>query len=130
MNENEYAKIISKNLKRILYEQGKSQTDIVKDLSINKATVSSWVSGTRLPRMDKIDLLCHYLNVSRSDIMEDHSDSPFGHISKKMSLTPKEIRLIVRYRSASSGIRDAVDKLLDLEEKDAESCDSDNDMMA
>ena len=36
MNENEYAKIISKNLKRILYEQGKSQTDIVKDLRINK----------------------------------------------------------------------------------------------
>lgn len=130
MNENEYAKIISKNLKRILYEQGKSQTDIVKDLNINKATVSSWVSGTRLPRMDKIDLLCHYLNVSRSDIMEDHSDSPSGHISKQISLSPKEIILIVRYRSASSGIRDAVDKLLDLEEKDAESCDSDNEMMA
>ena len=130
MNENEYAKIISKNLKRILYEQGKSQTDIVKDLSINKATVSSWVSGTRLPRMDKIDLLCHYLNVSRSDIMEDHSDSPSGHISKQIYLSPKEIKLIVRYRSASSGIRDAVDKLLDLEEKDPEFCNLENKRMA
>lgn len=70
MSEKEYAKIIGKNLRRIAYEHGKSQVQISKELGINKATISSWMNGTRIPRMDKIDLLCHYFNVSRTDIME------------------------------------------------------------
>lgn len=72
MSETEYAKIISKNLRNIAYHAGKNQADISRDLKINKATVSSWMNGTRVPRMDKIDLLCHYFNVNRRDIMEEH----------------------------------------------------------
>ena len=72
MSETEYAKIISKNLRNIAYRAGKNQADISRDLKINKATVSSWMNGTRVPRMDKIDLLCHYFNVNRREIMEEH----------------------------------------------------------
>lgn len=72
MSDSDYGKIISKNLKRIMYEHEKTQADISKDLKISKATVSSWVTGSRVPRMDKIDMLCSYFNVSRYDIMEDH----------------------------------------------------------
>ncbi|MGN8818592.1 helix-turn-helix transcriptional regulator [Oribacterium sp. HCP28S3_H8] len=74
MSDLEYGKIISKNLKRIFYEHQKTQADVAKDLHISKATISSWVNGTRVPRMDKIDLLCHYFNVTRQDIMEHPSD--------------------------------------------------------
>lgn len=74
MSEKEYARIISKNLRNIAYEAGKTQADISKDLKISKATISSWMNGTRVPRMDKIDLLCHYFNVSRADIMEENNE--------------------------------------------------------
>lgn len=70
----EYGKIISKNLKKIAYDNQKTQADIARDLKLKQATVSSWMNGTRVPRMDKIDLLCHYFNCSRADIMEDHID--------------------------------------------------------
>ena len=73
MSEQEYGKVIAKNLKRIAYESGKTQADIAKDLGINKKTVSSWFRGTRTPRMDKVDLLCRYFNCKRSDILEDYS---------------------------------------------------------
>lgn len=69
--EMDIALLISKNLKRIAYENGKTQADIAKDLHISKATVSSWMNGTRIPRMDKIDKLCHYFNCSRADIMSE-----------------------------------------------------------
>lgn len=72
MTTTEYGKIISKNLKRIFYEAHKTQADVARDLNLNQATVSTWMNGTRIPRMDKIDLLCHYFNCSRADIMEDH----------------------------------------------------------
>lgn len=74
MSSEEYGKIISKNLKRIAYENQRTQADIARDLKLKQATVSSWMNGTRVPRMDKIDLLCHYFNCSRSDIMEDHAE--------------------------------------------------------
>lgn len=58
MSDKEYGKIIGKNLKRLAWERKKSQADIARDLGISKATISSWMNGTRVPRMDKIDLLC------------------------------------------------------------------------
>lgn len=72
VNEKEYAKVIAKNLKRIMFEHDKTQADICKDLGLKQSTVSSWVTGTRAPRMSKIDMLCEYFNCKRSDIMEDH----------------------------------------------------------
>lgn len=77
MSEQEYAKIISKNLRRIMYEHNKTQADVSKDLKISKATLSSWMNGTRIPRMPNIDILCHYFNVPRSAIMEPHTEQDY-----------------------------------------------------
>lgn len=79
MSTQEYAKKIGKNLRRIASDAGKTQADISRDLRINKATVSSWMNGTRVPRMDKVDLLAHYFNVQRSDIMGDSDENPQHH---------------------------------------------------
>lgn len=75
MSEAEYAKVIAKNLRRIMIERDKTQADVARDLKISKATISSWMNGTRIPRMDKIDLLCSYFGVSRSEIMEAQDDA-------------------------------------------------------
>lgn len=76
MGEKEYGRIIGKNLKRLAWERKKTQADIARDLDISKATISSWMNGTRVPRMDKIDLLCKYFMVKRSDILEDSEEVP------------------------------------------------------
>lgn len=75
MSEKEYAKIIGKNLRRLAYEHEKNQIQMSRELGINKATISSWMNGTRIPRMEKIDLLCRYFNVSRADILEPNNSS-------------------------------------------------------
>lgn len=74
MNEKEYRKIIASNIRRIAYDQHKSQADISRDLGINKATISSWMNGTRMPKMEKIDLLCEYFGCKRIDIMEAYKE--------------------------------------------------------
>ena len=68
---NEYGKIFSKNLKRIAYDRGKTQADIARDLKFKQATVSSWMVGTRVPRMDKVDALCRYFRCSRTELLDD-----------------------------------------------------------
>lgn len=51
---------------------GKTQINIVNDLGFNKSAVSTWVNGTRLPRMDKVDILARYFGVKRSDLVDEH----------------------------------------------------------
>lgn len=75
MGTEEYGKIIARNLRRIASDANKTQADIARDLRLNKATVSSWMNGTRVPRMDKVDMLASYFNVNRADIMEEHTST-------------------------------------------------------
>lgn len=106
MTEMDYAAIVSKNLKRIAYNAGKTQTDICRDLGIGKSTVSSWFTGDRVPRMKKIDELCAYFHVKRSDIMEPHDMTGIDQ------LTPAEEDLIRKYRGLSSDQRRLLEAML------------------
>ena len=76
MSEEEYKKAFSKNLRFYTEMNGKTQTDIVKDLGFNKSTVSTWFNGIKIPRMDKIDALCNYFGITRSDLIENKPSQP------------------------------------------------------
>lgn len=78
MTDAEYRKVISRNLKRIAYDNHKTQADIVRDLGLKQPTVSSWMNGTRMIQMPEVDLLCHYFNCKRSDIMEEKLPGEMG----------------------------------------------------
>lgn len=119
MDTSKYNAIVSKNLKRIAYQHEKTQTDIARDLGISKATVSSWMNGTRLPRMDKVDLLCQYFGVAREDIMEE---SP---VRKSTSIK------IPVYGRVRAGIPNAaIEDIIDTEEIDPEMVKDGSEYMA
>lgn len=71
MNNQEVGKTIAKNLKRIMFEADTNQTDVARALGISSSTMSSWMTGSRIPRMDKVDRLCEYFGILRSDILEE-----------------------------------------------------------
>lgn len=75
MSEESYQKIFSKNLNYYMELNGKNQTDLINDLGFNKSAVSTWCNGTRLPRMDKVEILARYFNINRSDLIEEKSES-------------------------------------------------------
>lgn len=111
MNEKEYAKVIAANLRRIAYEHGKTQADMCRDLGINQGTLSSWMVGTRTPRMSKIDMLCQYFGCSRNDLMEPYVPKPVGKI------TGTELKIIQAFRDAPEGVQDSILILLGLKER-------------
>lgn len=96
MTNEEYGKIIARNLKRIAYEHHKSQIDIAKDLGLKQSTVSTWMNGTRVPRMPKIDMLCKYFNCSREEIMEEEPHSRTERVSED------EWKILHAFRSLNS----------------------------
>ena len=128
--DKDYGKIISQNLKRIAYENDRTQADICRDLKLSDSTVSSWFNGSRIPRMSKIDLLAHYFNCTRADIMEPHkavqfnigSNSFHDLLSVLQSIEPnleysdsslEIIDLFVKFKRLSKDDQDEILNLID-----------------
>lgn len=75
MSDDMYKKIFSENLRYYMSLNDKTQIDLINDLNLNKSAVSTWCNGSRLPRMDKVDLLAKYFNINRSDLIEERNCS-------------------------------------------------------
>lgn len=88
--DDKYKKVFSKNLNYYMNLRGKTQTDIITDLDINKSAISSWCLGTRLPRMNKVEMLAEYLNINVSDLIEGSCDDNnyFEFISEDDAMFP------------------------------------------
>lgn len=108
MAEDEYKRIFSKNLRKYMSLNNKTQVDLINDLGFNKSAVSTWCNGTRLPRMDKVDALTKYFGIRRSDLIEDKSES---------KIKPATIPVL---GSVPAGIPiEAIQDIIDYEEIDA-----------
>lgn len=66
--------IFVRQLKYYLNLRKKSQTDLAKYIGVSNGTITNYVNGTNMPRMDKIDKICEFLLINRSDLLEDHSN--------------------------------------------------------
>ena len=71
MTEREINRIISENLNRLLEERNITQQELAEYIGVTQASVSNWCKGIKMPRMDKIDKICQYLDIERSDLMKD-----------------------------------------------------------
>lgn len=47
----------------------KTQLDLANAIGVSNTTINNYVKGYNAPRMDKVDKICKYLGVSRSDLM-------------------------------------------------------------
>lgn len=110
MSEQDINEIIANNISALLNRSGKTQLDLAEFMNVSQATVSNWCKGAKLPRMDKIDRICEFFNVSRSDLMEDGS-----HAQNKMP-EPTSIRIPV-LGSVPAGIPlEAIEDIVDWED--------------
>lgn len=84
MQENNLRKNFKNNFKNLLLLNHKKQSDIINNLGINKSTLSAWLSGTRNPKLESIQLLADYFHVPFEYFFQDHSSqkNPFEHLEK------------------------------------------------
>lgn len=109
MDETDFKKLFARNLTHYINSSEKTQADVARDLHLSKATLSSWCIGTRTPRMDKVDLLCDYFGIRRSDLMEEHNLSNTTSFRFPAShLTDEESDVIEAYRGLSDEGKDMV----------------------
>lgn len=80
IDEDLYKRTFSKNLKKYMYLKSKTQSDLINDLGFNKSAVSTWCSGSRLPRMDKVQMLADYFGIEKSDLLEEKIATPMDYL--------------------------------------------------
>lgn len=66
--------IFSKNLKKQMIRSGKDRRQVAEDLELPYSTLTEWINGKKYPRMDRIEKLAVYFNVSKFDLIEDFED--------------------------------------------------------
>lgn len=104
--------VLSKNLKKYISKSGKDRMQIAEELDLSYSTLTDWVNGKKYPRINNIEKLAMYFNVSKADLIEDFEE-------KKMD---NEIlaAIIVQLR-INKTLLDVVKKLLSLDKAKLES---------
>ena len=102
-----HREIFSRNLNRKMKDAGKTRTDICDALGFSYYTVTDWVKGKKMPRMDKVEKLAKYFGCLISDLIEEKSDD------KERQLKQNELSLKKReFMQKVEGMTDAqIEKL-------------------
>lgn len=64
-----------RNLNLLMERRGLSQADIARELGVSTAIASSWCSGKKTPRMDKVSKLASLLNCDVSAFFSEDASS-------------------------------------------------------
>lgn len=126
MSEKELNKTIAENLCYLLEKTGKTQAQLADYMDLSQATISNWCNGIKMPRMDKIDKICTFLNASRNDLMLDREVNKEYYERKETNeiaeaiFNSKELRLLfsVGKDSTPENLIVASDLLLSLKKKE------------
>lgn len=65
--------IFSQNLQMYMDLHRKTRRDLSDALGISYYTVTDWVKGKKMPRMDKIEMLADYFGIQKSDLIEEQN---------------------------------------------------------
>lgn len=108
MKDEEIRLTFAKNLNYYLKQNGLNQADLARYMKVSTATATKWCNAQSMPRIDKIQSLCNWFVIEKTDLLEEPKN-----ITRR-EYTPSEIELIEAYRNADMGIRNSVRILLGL----------------
>ena len=104
--------VFAKNLKKYITKSGKDRSTIAEDLDLPYSTITDWVNGKKYPRINNIEKLAVYFNISKSELIED-----FEEIKKD---NDRLSTIIVKLRM-NKELLNVVEKLLSLDKAKLES---------
>ena len=91
------------NIKKYMDKKGVNAAELCKDLDIKPNTFSNWINAKIYPRINKIEMLAQYFDITKADLVED---------SDNIKLTPHEKELIMNYRDSDDTTRSIVNRIL------------------
>lgn len=67
-------KAFCENFNRLVDESGVSRADIARALDVSNGAITTWLSGTRMPRLNIIGKIADFFHVSRDALIAQNMD--------------------------------------------------------
>lgn len=96
MNEKEFNVIFSKNPNYYMDLKSITQNELAKQIGVSPTSVNNWCNGYKTPRMDKVDRICDFFRIKRSDLMNERDNF---EDTAPSTLSPAESNLLHEYRN-------------------------------
>ena len=110
--------VLAKNLKKHIARSGKDRGEIAEELNLSYSTLTDWINGKKYPRINNIEKLAIYFNVSKSDLIEDFEDikkdnDRLATIIVKLRTNKELMDVVERLVSLDKARLESLSKLLD-----------------
>jgi transcriptional regulator with XRE-family HTH domain len=66
-------KTMAENIRYYLEKTGKDRRQLADDLGFPYSTVANWMQGVAYPRIDRIEKMANYFNVTKADLVEERT---------------------------------------------------------
>lgn len=113
MPEKTAKEIFAENLHYYMELKNVKQVDLVNYFKIGKSTISSWCTGLKMPRSDKLEMLAEFFDIELSDLLHKKVGTPYnptvhkipvlGYISAGLPLYADEHIIDYTYTDLNGG---------------------------
>lgn len=83
-------RIFMQNLNRYLSEHGYNQADLARHMHVSTTTTARWCTGQAIPRIDKIQTICNWLGITKSDLLEENEKDEY-YMNKETAEIAQEV---------------------------------------
>ena len=83
-------RIFMQNLNRYISEHGYNQADLARHMHVSTTTTARWCTGQAIPRIDKIQTICNWLGITKSDLLEENVKDEY-YINKETAEIAQEV---------------------------------------
>ena len=110
--------VLAKNLKKYIAKSGKDRADIAREVGLSYSTLTDWINGNKYPRINNIEKLANYFNVSKSDLIEDFEETKrdndrLATIIVKLRMNKELLDVVEKLLSLNKAKLESLSKLLD-----------------
>lgn len=109
MADDELRKLFAIKLNQFLEANKYNQADLARHMHVSTATTAKWCTGQTIPRIDRIQSICNWLGIEKSDLLEDNA------VNNNVNLSCHERDLIINFRKSDELTKQMVLRLLNME---------------
>lgn len=110
--------VLSKNLKKYITKSGKDRMTVAEELDLSYSTLTDWINGKKYPRINNIEKLAEYFNVSKAELIEDFEEikkdnDALATIIVKLRMNKELINVVEKLISLDKAKLESLSRLLD-----------------
>lgn len=110
--------ILAKNLKKYIAKSGKDRAEVAEALNVPYSTMTDWVNGKKYPRINNIEKIASYFNVSKSELIEDFEEKrkdndTLATIIVKLRMNKELLNVVEKLLSLDKAKLESLSRLLD-----------------